>query len=407
MTTTSSTIRFEDGAVQFRLRLALSILTHRPILIKNIRSDALEPGLRSYEVSFLRLLDSMTNGSRIEINATGTQLRFAPGILTGGEVEHECPIGAEDDVNENDREGNNNGQISTDPSLLKYRSIGWFLEGILPLAPFGKNDLTVVWTGITDGTCCGQNDPSVDYFKASALPMLTQFGIVASDDMLATSSAGPSISILRRGAAPLGGGKVQFHCPLVRRLEKPLDWTDMGKFKRIRGTAVSCTLVSSSSTARVAYAAKGVLQLLLPDVWIHTDVHTRKQHFCGPSPAVTVSLTAQSTTGVVMTSESSLRQFEVPEDLGRRVAAQLLQEIQFGGCIDSDLQACALLLLCLTPEDVSRLRIGRLTPYTMEALRLYKQMLGVEFKLHADEVTKTVLCSCVGTGYSNMARASS
>lgn len=199
---------------------------------------------------------------------------------------------------------------------------------------------------------------------------------------------------------------VRFHCPLIRNIPKALDWTEVGKFKRIRGIAVSCTLVSSSSTARVAYAAKGVLQRLLPDVWIHTDVHTRKQHFCGPSPALTVTLTAQSTTGVVLTVEAALRPRELPEDLGRRVAAKLLQEIQYGGCIDSDMQSLALEFMCLTPEDVNRLRIGRLTPYTIDALRLYQQMLGVEFKLSADDDTKTILCSCVGTGYRNMARAS-
>jgi len=397
----SSTLRFEDGAVQFRQRLAVSILSQRPLLIKNIRSDALEPGLRPYEISFLRLLDLITNGSRIEINATGTQLRFAPGILTGGEVEHDCPVGDSDDSTQN----RPNDDDDNDPSQLQYRSIGWFLEGILPLAPFGKSNLTVIWTGITDGTCCQQDDPSVDYFKASALPLLGHFGIVASTDMM-ESNTGPEIAILQRGAAPLGGGRVRFHCPLVRQLEKPIDWTDVGKIKRIRGNAVSCTLVSSSSTARVAYAAKGLLQRLIPDVWIHTDVHTRKQHQCGPSPALTVHLTAQSTTGVVMTVEANLKQRELPEDLGQRVAAKLLQEVQQAGCVDTDLQSLALCYMCLTPEDVSRLRIGRLTPFTIEALRLYKQAWGVEFKLQADEETKTIVLSCVGTGYRNMARAS-
>lgn len=394
----SNTLRFDDGAVQFRQRLAVSILSQRPLLIKNIRSDSLEPGMRPYEISFLRLLDQLSNGSRIEINATGTQLRFKPGILTGGEVEHECPVGNPDDDDDDE-------DYRKAESFPKYRSIGWFLQGILPLAPFGKSELTVVFNGITDGNCCGQDDPSVDYFRASALPMLSHFGIQASDDIM-ESNTGPVIAVQRRGAAPLGGGQVRFHCPLVRRLEKPIDWTDVGKIKRIRGNAVSCTLVSSSSTARVAYAAKGLLQRLIPDIWVHTDVHTRKQHHCGPSPALTVHLTAQSTTGVVMTVESSLQQRELPEDLGKRVAAQLLQEIQFGGCVDTDMQSTALLFMCLTPEDVSRLRIGRLTPYTIEALRLYKQAWGVEFRLKADDETKTVVCSCVGTGYTNMARAS-
>ena len=36
------------------------------------------------------------------------------------------------------------------------------------------------------------------------------------------------------------------------------DYTDPGKIKRIRGTCVSCKIVSSSMAARVAYAAKGI-----------------------------------------------------------------------------------------------------------------------------------------------------
>eukprot|EP00957_Ditylum_brightwellii_P043971 3337356-Ditylum_brightwellii.AAC.1 len=65
------TLKFEDGAVQFRQRLITSILSHRSILIRNIRSDdVIQPGLHEHEASFLRLLDRMTNGTIVEINAT-------------------------------------------------------------------------------------------------------------------------------------------------------------------------------------------------------------------------------------------------------------------------------------------------------------------------------------------------
>ena len=85
----SRTLKYDDGATQFRLRLITSILSHRPLLLRNIRSDDLDaPGLREHEASFLRLLDRMTNGTKIEINATGTQLRFKPGVLLGGDIEH-------------------------------------------------------------------------------------------------------------------------------------------------------------------------------------------------------------------------------------------------------------------------------------------------------------------------------
>jgi RNA 3'-terminal phosphate cyclase-like protein len=180
--------------------------------------------------------------------------------------------------------------------------------------------------------------------------------------------------------------------------------------KRVRGTVVSTQLISSSTAARAAYAAKGVFHRLLPDVWIHTDAHTIKQHKCGPSPAVSILLTAESTTGVLLSAEACLgdqkQQREAPEELGQRAACALLEEIRRGGCIDTDLQATVLLLMCLTPQDVSRVRVGTLSQYTIHCLRLYKELMGVEFKVQPDMDTKTVLLSCLGVGYRNNAKAS-
>ena len=48
------------------------------------------PGLRDYEAGFLRLVDKLTSGCQVEINETGTRLRYRPGMISGGTVEHEC-----------------------------------------------------------------------------------------------------------------------------------------------------------------------------------------------------------------------------------------------------------------------------------------------------------------------------
>jgi hypothetical protein len=40
----------------------------------------------------LRLLDKLTNGTSIEINETGTSLRYAPGVLQGGVLEHDSVL---------------------------------------------------------------------------------------------------------------------------------------------------------------------------------------------------------------------------------------------------------------------------------------------------------------------------
>lgn len=384
----SSLLRFDDGAVQFRQRIVVSLLSHRPLLIRNIRSHDLQhPGLKDYEASFLRLIDGITNGTKMEINATGTQLKFHPGTLLGGDdYTHQCP---------------------------DSRSIGWFLEGVLPLGPFGKESLSVTFTGLTDGCC--ETDPSPDYWQRSALPLLAHFGIggIDNDDDMT-----PIIKVLHRAAAPVSEhkGKVIFHCPMIRSQLQSINLVDVGKIKRIRGNATSCKIVSSSMAARVAYAAKGVFHKLLPDVWIHTDVHTPKRHQCGPSPGMSLVVSSESTTGVILAAECCLDHskagtgdraaIELPEDLGQRGACLLLEEIRRGGCIDTSLQSLAFLWMALTPEDVSRIRVGTLSQYSMESLRLIKRAFDVEFKVTPDMETKTVLLSCLGTGYRNMAKAS-
>ena len=46
--------------------------------ITDIRVHDEEPGLRDFEASFVRLLDKICDGSDIQIDETGTSLRYRP-----------------------------------------------------------------------------------------------------------------------------------------------------------------------------------------------------------------------------------------------------------------------------------------------------------------------------------------
>lgn len=166
------------GCTQFRQRIVFSTLSSKRIRIDNIRDKDEAPGLRDFEASFLRLVDKLTNGCKIEINETGTSMKYAPGLISGGIVEHDCGTS---------------------------RSIGWFIEGILPLLPFAKKATSIVFTGITNDDA----DFSVDTLKLIHLPLLPHFGI--SEEL--------KLDIKKRGAAPLGGGLVTLTCPIVRELK--------------------------------------------------------------------------------------------------------------------------------------------------------------------------------------------
>lgn len=136
---TTTLIHF-SGHQYLRHRLILSILSGRPLRIEKIRSDDKNPGLRDFEISLLRLVEKVTNGTVIEISVTGvyilsasknvylfilyvgTAILLKPGIISGGPITHECPLS---------------------------RSIGYFLEPIIILAPFAKKPLQLTLHGIT------------------------------------------------------------------------------------------------------------------------------------------------------------------------------------------------------------------------------------------------------------------
>jgi RNA 3'-terminal phosphate cyclase len=166
------------------------------------------------------------------------------------------------------------------------------------------------------------------------------------------------------------------------------------------------------------------------------------------SPGWGMTLVAESTTGALWSSEVVASDAllgrgadgsraggngggeDVTLDaIGRKAAMLLLEEVAAGGVVDSAHQSTLLLLMILCPEDVSRARIGPLTPYTVESLRLYEKMFGVRFLLKPDAAppqddadnaaattgedgeeavelapTRTIVAKCLGVGYKNQAR---
>lgn len=360
------------GSNFLRQRLILSILSGKPILIKNIRDTSDEPGINGYEESFLKLLDIVTDGSVIVVNETGTTVKFSPGILLGGKLQHNCNL---------------------------LRAIGYYLEALLCLAPFCKKPLEITLRGITNSA----EDPSVDAIKLSSLPVLKRF-IIKDEDL--------ELKIISRGMPPEGGGEVFFSCPVINNI-RPSKFLDAGKIKRVRGVAYCCR-VSPAMSSRMVEASKGILLQFLPDIYIYTDHYKGKNS--GKSPGFGLTLVAESTTGVFYCAEAvskpagSEEEFVVPEDVAKQASHNLLEEIYRGGNIDSNNQSLACLLMALGTTDVSKIIMGPLSPYTIQFLRHIEDFLQLRMKLEVDEQAKLqmgthkVTITCVGIGFTNISR---
>ncbi|CEL94162.1 unnamed protein product [Vitrella brassicaformis CCMP3155] len=445
-----------SGSSFLRQRLVLSTISGRPVKIDNIRAVDESPGLKDYEASLLRLLDKLTEGTQIQVDETGTVLRYRPGQLMGGDgFIHDCGTS---------------------------RSIAYFLEVLIMLAPFAKAPLSITLRGITSDN----RDPSIDTVRTVTLPLLRHFGVIE----------GLSLKIIRRGAVPQGGGEVLFECPIVKKIA-PVRLLDVGRIKRVRGVAFTAR-VSQQHAARVVDRARGLLNRFLPDVWIYTE-HAKGDK-SGNSPGFGVSLVAETMKGFskgadvcsdgtlqaltettqtgdgqqserISGRRSIVRQLAKREEektqmaggnsqmddesagiesamtqselVGKLAASRLLLEIRSGGVTDSTHQYLPLYFMALAEEHQQcKVRLSRLTPYTVQFLRHVRDFLGVAFELTEDtdrmkEQTElqtplkaeeelndgqgllqddggedendgvfpsTVVCTCVGRGLVNIAR---
>ncbi|OAY51976.1 probable RNA 3'-terminal phosphate cyclase-like protein [Manihot esculenta] len=364
------------GSQNLRLRLLLATLSATPVLIEDIRADETIPGLRPHEISFLRLLERISDDCLIEINETGTKFKYKPGILMGGKhIVHDCGVS---------------------------RSIGYFLEPLVVLGLFAKKSLMIRLKGITNDS----KDPSVDTFRSTTLPMLKQFGV---------PSEGLELKIESRGSPPHGGGEVVLSVPVVQSLQA-VTWIDEGMVKRIRGVTYS-TKVSSQFENTMIHAARGIFNRLLPDVHIFTDHKAGPQ--AGNSPGYGISLVAETTSGCFISADTAIsyvrgddigemederKELMPPENVGEQIASILLEEIEQGGVVDSTHQGLLFILCAICPQDVSKIRVGKLSPYGIETLRHIKEFLGVKFVIKPDPSTGTVILKCVGCGLKNLSR---
>ncbi|KAK3228152.1 hypothetical protein Dsin_008014 [Dipteronia sinensis] len=388
--TGKTTYRKLKGSQNLRQRLVLSTLASTPLLIQEIRAEDTWPGLHPHEVSLLRLIEKVCDDCMVEINETGTKLKYKPGTVMGGKnLVHDCGVS---------------------------RSIGYFLEPLILLALFAKKPLSIRLKGITNDS----KDPCVDTFRSTTLPMLKRFGV---------PSEGLELKIESRGAPPHGGGEVILTVPTVEKLTA-VNWLDEGMVKRIRGVTFSARVSSQFENAMIR-SARGIFNCLLPDVHIFTDhkagpqagkhsLSHKEKTFHGRSPGYGISLVAETTSGSFISADTAVsyaqlgeageiedeekRVLTPPEDVGEQIASFLLEQIEQGGVVDLTHQGLLFLLCALSEPDVSKVRIGKLSPYGIETLKSIREFLGLKFSINQDPSTGTLIFLGMGCGYKNISR---
>ncbi|ODQ82593.1 hypothetical protein BABINDRAFT_159147 [Babjeviella inositovora NRRL Y-12698] len=355
-----SAIPFQ-GHRNFRIRLVLATLAGKPIKITKIRSDDLNPGLRDHEVSFLRLLEAVTNGSIIKISYTGTTIEYSPGIIIGGSLTHNCP---------------------------PTKPVGYFIEPMLYLAPFSKTKFSIVFKGITSS----KEDAGLEAIKWGLLPVMEKFGVREA-----------ALHTLKRGAPPNGGGEV--HLKVDHLIPQPLTMhaLEMPKIAAIRGVAY-CTRVSPSIVNRMIDAARGVLRGVGVEVNITADVWRGENS--GKSPGFGLTLVAESKKGWRFIAEDIGGPGEVPEDIGVKVAYELLEEISKSAVVGRNQLQLALCYMVIGKEDIGRLLLNKeqIDENMIYLLRDIKKLFGTEVYFKDDDNENCLVATVKGVGFTNSSK---
>ncbi|CAI4792497.1 ALI_collapsed_G0050510.mRNA.1.CDS.1 [Saccharomyces cerevisiae] len=322
-----------QGSQNFRLRIVLATLSGKPIKIEKIRSGDLNPGLKDYEVSFLRLIESVTNGSVIEISYTGTTVIYRPGIIVGGASTHICP---------------------------SSKPVGYFVEPMLYLAPFSKKKFSILFKGIT----ASHNDAGIEAIKWGLMPVMEKFGVREC-----------ALHTLKRGSPPLGGGEV--HLVVDSLIAQPITMHEIDR-------------PIISSITGVAYS-------------------TRVSPSLGRSPGWGITLVAQSKQkGWSYFAEDIGDAGSIPEELGEKVACQLLEEISKSAAVGRNQLPLAIVYMVIGKEDIGRLRINKeqIDERFIILLRDIKKIFNTEvFLKPVDEAdNEDMIATIKGIGFTNTSK---
>ncbi|MFE1572089.1 RNA 3'-terminal phosphate cyclase [Comamonas odontotermitis] len=196
----------EGGGQILRTALALSVITQRPLAVRNIRAKRPKPGLMRQHLACVHAAQAISDAQVSPVAVGATELHFAPRALRAGQ--YQFPISG------------------AGSSML-------VLQTVLPALLLAKGESEVRLSGGTHNPMA----PNYHFVERAFAPLVARLG--ARVDM----------ELRRFGFYPAGGGEVQVRIvPAVGTLQ-PFDLLARGDLQHVVAEAV-CAAVPKAVAAR-------------------------------------------------------------------------------------------------------------------------------------------------------------
>ncbi|KAG2432756.1 hypothetical protein HYH02_012889 [Chlamydomonas schloesseri] len=363
----------EGGGQILRYSAALAAVTGQAVGVERVRAKRTRPGLQPQHLTALRLVEELCGG-QLEGGAVGSShIVLRPGLPRVG--------------------GSHVADTKTAGSCTLM------VQAAMPVCVFARPhadtehaDGATTTCGATAATTMtrlelrGGTDadlaPPGGYLQEVLVPLLTR--------LYGPLLEGLSVSTVRRGFYPRGGGVVAATIPALPPGVPlpPFDLTRRGSITQVTVKAFSAGRVPTSVASRLAAAAESALRRALrklpngaagpPPILVQATVETPESAFgdgCG------VLVYADTDSGCRLGASAKGERGVPAEEVGERAAAELVEALEAGTCVDQWMQDQLIIWMALG-GGVSRMVCAEPTLHTRTAMVVAEQLLpGVKFTL--------------------------
>jgi len=318
----------EGGGQILRTAVALSVITGRPVRIRNIRANRPNPGLRTQHLHGILALKELGNARVKGARVGSTRLEFIPGKVEPKHVR--VPI-------------------------RTAGSITLVLQALLPAMAFVGGSFEV--TGGTDVPW----SPPVDYLKHVTLFALEKMGVKVE------------LEIKRRGHYPKGGGLV------VGRVEpwenrEPLVALEWKRIERFSGISHATNLPAHVAERQAKSAGERLRNLYNVPV----DIETEVSRSLGPGSGIVVWA---ETDKLRLGGDALGKRGKPAEAVGREAADELIGALTTRAAVDKFLGDQLIPFMAFAGGEV---KVAEITNHLVTNVWVVEQFLGKVFEVEGE-----------------------
>ena len=329
----------EGGGQIVRTALAFATLLNKPVEITNIRANRPQKGLKAQHLHCINALKQLCNAKTSEIKLGDEKIRFLPDKITNNKI---------------------NIDIGT------AGSITLLLQSLLIPCLLKKTQTKIEITGGTDVKW----SPQIDYFKEIILPHFYKYAEKIE------------LNLEKRGYFPKGNGKITLKIKPkydIKTITPEINLIEQGTLAQIKGIShASSDLQDKEVVERQANAAKIALTQFKVPINITTTYSETDSTGSGITLIAIFSKDEGYQDPVKLGSDILGEKGIRAEDVGKKAAIDLINEINSKAPVDKHLADNLIPLLAITKGQI---KSSEITDHSKTNIYTVEKFLGKIFEI--------------------------